>query len=196
MSSEDFQLLDNEPFDNSIIKRNFTKVYHQQRAQLNQSDQHLEFFFGENNNYHQIGKSYLEFDTTVRRNNNADFDNNDPIRLTTNAFGYVFKEARLGATSGSYLEHNNFVGQISTIMRALTSKDGDLLSQFDNINEKVVLNNNGTQNDANTTEIIRNTSLKKMLIDNHNNVGQEVNKGKIKGQLPLEHIFGFCKTFK
>ena len=35
-----------------------------------------------------------------------------------------------------------------------------------------------------------------MLIDNHNFVGQEVNKGKIKGQLPLEHIFGFCKTLK
>ena len=28
MSLEDFQLLDNEPFDNSIIKRDFTKVFH------------------------------------------------------------------------------------------------------------------------------------------------------------------------
>ena len=35
-----------------------------------------------------------------------------------------------------------------------------------------------------------------MLIDNHNIVGQEVNKGKIKAQMPLEHIFGFCKSFK
>ena len=35
-----------------------------------------------------------------------------------------------------------------------------------------------------------------MLIDNHNVVGQEVNKGKIKGHLPLEHIFGFCKSFR
>ena len=35
-----------------------------------------------------------------------------------------------------------------------------------------------------------------MLINNHDFVGQEDNKGKIKGQLPLEHIFGFCKTFK
>ena len=35
-----------------------------------------------------------------------------------------------------------------------------------------------------------------MLINNHNVVGQEVNKGKIKGQLPLENIFGFCKSFK
>ena len=31
-----------------------------------------------------------------------------------------------------------------------------------------------------------------MLITNH----EAANRGKIKGQLPLEHIFGFCKTFK
>ena len=28
MSLEDFQLLDNEPLDNSIIKRDFTKINH------------------------------------------------------------------------------------------------------------------------------------------------------------------------
>ena len=44
MSLEDFQLLDNEPFDNSIIKRDFSKVYHQRGEQLTQSDQHIEFF--------------------------------------------------------------------------------------------------------------------------------------------------------
>ena len=37
MSLEDFQLLDNEPFDKSIIKTDFSKVHHQQGAQLNQS---------------------------------------------------------------------------------------------------------------------------------------------------------------
>ena len=42
MSLEDFQLLDNEPFDNSIIKRDFTKFYHQQGAPLNQSGQNIE----------------------------------------------------------------------------------------------------------------------------------------------------------
>ena len=30
MSSEDFQLLDNEPIDNSVIKRDFKKIYHRQ----------------------------------------------------------------------------------------------------------------------------------------------------------------------
>ena len=32
-----------------------------------------------------------------------------------------------------------------------------------------------------------------MLIDNHE---EDVNRGYIKAQLPLEHIFGFCRTFK
>ena len=45
MSLQDFQLLDNESFDNFIIKRVFTKFYHQQGAQLNLSDQNSEFIF-------------------------------------------------------------------------------------------------------------------------------------------------------
>ena len=184
MSLEDFQLLDNEPFDNSIIKRDFLKIYHQQGAQLNQSDQNIEFIFGENNNYHQVGNSYLEFDITVRREDNANFTNNSRIRLTNNAFAYCFKEARLSVTSGSDLEHNKYCGQVSTIMRVLFSKDDDLLSQFDNINE------------GNADAEFDSTSLKKMLIDNHDIAGQEVNKGKIKGHLSLENIFGFCKSFK
>ena len=55
MSLEDFQLIDNEPIDNSIVKRDYTKVYHQQEANLNDSNQKVEFSFGENNIYHQIG---------------------------------------------------------------------------------------------------------------------------------------------
>ena len=73
----------------------------------------------------------------------------DRIRLTNNGLAYVFQEAVLATTSGSNLENNKFVGQISTIMRALTSKDGDLLSQFDNINE------------GNTNDDLDSTSLKK-----------------------------------
>ena len=169
MSLEDLQLFDNEPFDNSILKRDFLKVYHQQGAQLNQSDQNVEFIFSENNNYNQIGNSYLEFDITVRRNDNNDFDKYSAIRLTNNGFGYVFKEGRLSATSGSDLEHNKFVGQVSTNMRTLTNKDGDLLSQFDNINEK-------EEPVAEIEDNIKCTSLKKMLI---NNQTTPVNKCKI-----------------
>ena len=45
MSLEGFHLLDNEPLDNSIIKRDFTKIYHRQGDQLYQSDQKNEFLF-------------------------------------------------------------------------------------------------------------------------------------------------------
>ena len=121
MSLEDFQLLDSEAFDNSIVKRDFMKVYHQQGAQLNDSDQYIKFLFGENNNYHQIGNAYLEYDITVQ-DPNAVFDNNSRIRLTNNGLAYVFQEAVLATTSGSNLEHNKFVGQTSTIMRVLIVK--------------------------------------------------------------------------
>ena len=52
MSLEDFQFLDIEPNDNSIIKRHFTEKYRLQGDQLNQWDQNIEFIFGENNNHH------------------------------------------------------------------------------------------------------------------------------------------------
>ena len=135
MSLEDFQLLDNEPLDNSIIKRDFTKIYHRQGDQLNQSDQNIGFIFGENNNYHQIGNAYLEFKITVRKNDDTNFHFDDPVRLKNNGFAFCFKEGRLSTTIGSDIEINKFCGQVSTIMRAISNKDGDLLSQFDNINE-------------------------------------------------------------
>ena len=181
MSLEDFQLLDNESIDNSIIKRNFLKVYHQQGAQLNDPDQNIEFIFGDNNNYHQIGNSYLQFDITVRPQLIADaFGEDSPIRLVNNAFAHCFKQGVIDTTGGMEIENIKFLGQVSTIMKSLTSKDGDLLSQFDNINERE------------TEDNIRSTSLYKMLISNH----IEANRGRIKGQLLLEDIFGFCKTFK
>ena len=189
MSLEDFQLLDNEPFDNSIIKRDFTKIYHQQGAQLNQSDQNIEFIFGENNNYHQIGNGYLEFNITVRKHDTTNFHVEDPIRLVNNGYAFCFKEARLSTNIGSDIEHNKFCGQVSTIMKVLSNKDDDLLSQFGNINENDIpllerLTELPTQ--------IRDTPHQKMLIDNH----LDANRGKIKGYLYLEDIFGFCKTFK
>ena len=181
MRLEDFQLLDNEPIDKSIIKRDYFKIYHQQGANLNDPAQNVEFIFGENNNYHQIRNAYLEFDITVK-NPAANFDDNSEIRLMNNAFACCFKEARLSTTGGSDIEHNKYVGQTSTIMKVIMNQDGDLLSQFDNINEEIGA-------DAATADIIRSSSLKQMLIDNHTT---DANKGKIKGYLSSEHIFGFC----
>ena len=176
MIFEDSQILDNEPFDNSIIKRDFTKIYHRQGDQLNQSDQNIEFIFGENNNYHQIGNAYLEFKFTVRKNDDTIFYHEDPIRLIKNGFAYCFKEARLSTTIGSDIEINNFCGQVSTIMRAISNKDGDLLSQFDNNNENDIPIFEGL---ADLPPQFRSKPHQKMLIDNHT----DVNEGKIKGYL-------------
>ena len=189
MSLEDFQLLDNEPLDNSIIKRDFTKIYHRQGDQLNRSDQNIEFIFGENNNYQQIGNAYLEFNITVRKNDTTNFHNEDPIRLVNNAFAFCFEKARLTTSIGGDIEINKFCGQISTIMRVISNRDGDLLSQFDNINENDIPI---LKRLADLPVQIRDTPHQKMLIDNHT----DANKGKIKGYLYLEDIFGFCKTFK
>ena len=182
MSLEDFQLIDNEPIDNSIVKRDYAKVYHQSGANLNDSNQNVEFIFGENNNYHQIGNAYLEFDITIRKvveiPNNPILINTDEIRLINNAFAYCFTQATLSTTGGMDLEDIKYVGQVSTIMRLLTSKDSDLTSYFDKNGESVIDDNN---------------PLKQMLINNHD---EAANKGNIKGHLALEHIFGFCKTFK
>ena len=74
-------------------------------------------------------------------------------------------------------------------MRVISNKDGDLLSQFDNINENDIPILNRL---ADLPVQIRDTLHQKMLINNHT----DVNRGKIKGYLYLEDIFGFCKTFK
>ena len=182
MSLEDSLFLDNEPLDNSIIERDFIKIYHRQRDQLNQSDQNIEFIFGENNIYHQIGYAYLEFNITVRKNDTTNFHNDDPIRLVDNAFAFCFKEARLTTSIGGDIKVNTIFGQLSTIMRAISNKDGDVLSQFDNINE------NGIPVLYRLADLpvkIRDTPHQKMLINNHT----DANKGKIKGYLYIEDIF-------
>ena len=176
MSLEDFQLLDNEPLDNIIIKRDFTKIYHRQGDQLNQSNQNIEFIFGENNNYHQIGNAYLEFNITIRKSDDTKFHHEDPVGLVNNGFALCLKEARLGTTIGSDFEINKFCGPISTIMKSISNKDGDLLSQFDKINE---IDIPIPERLADLPPQIRSTPHQKMLIDNHT----DAKKGKIKGYL-------------
>ena len=189
MNLEDFQLLDNEPIDNSIIKRDLLKIYHQQGAQLNQADQNIEFIFAENNNYHQIGNGCVEFDTTVRKSDITNFPCDDPVRLVNNGFAFCFKEARLSTTIGTDNEHNKFCGQVSTIMELISNKDGDLLLQYDNINENDI---SVLSRIADSPPQIRDTPQQKLLINNHT----DNNEGKIKGYLYLEEISGFCKKFE
>ena len=62
MGAESFQLFDGTKFYNSMWTRDFTELYHQQNAQLNQADKIVELFFGKIFSYYQIGNSYLQFD--------------------------------------------------------------------------------------------------------------------------------------
>ena len=79
----------------------------------------------------------------------------------------------------SDIEHKKYVGQVSSIIRALTSKDEDLLPHFDKTVE--------AQAEINIT------SCKHLLVDNHD-VAASISK--IRGKIPREFLFGFCGTFK
>ena len=103
----------------------------------------------------------------------------DFIWLVKNAFAYCFKKVGLSTTRNSDKEHNKYVGQVSTLMTPLKSKDGGLLSHFDEIEE--------------SHAEIKNTSLIHLLVKKPD---IPVNESKIKGQLPWEILFGFCRTYK
>ena len=83
---------------------------------------------------------------------------------------------------------SKFCGQISTSMRVISNKDGDLLSQFDNFNENDIPILHRL---ADLPVQIRDTPHQTMLIDIHT----DANEGKIKEYFYLEDIFGFFKTF-
>ena len=156
---------------------------------MNQSDQIIEIVFGENNSYHQIGNGYLEFYITVRKSDSTNFHYDDPMRLVNNAFAFCFKEARVSTILGSDIETNKFCGQVPTNMRVISNKDGDLLSQIDNINENDIP---VLERLAGLPLHIQSTPHQNLLINNHTNA----NKGKRKRHLNLEDVFGFCKSFK
>ena len=181
MSAEDFQLIDNEKIDDSIIKRDFIKIYHQSGANVDAENSQIKFHFGENHNFIQVGNGYLEFDIRIRRDDGNAFTivapGNDIIRLVNNAFAYTIHDARISTSAGVEIEQNKYVGPSSTIMRLITQKDGDLSTYFDVTDE--------------SEDKINNSSLKKILIDNHT----EANRGLIRGHLPLEYIFGFARSF-
>ena len=80
MSTEGFQLIDDSKIDDSIIKRDFIKIYHQHGAEVNNENQKNKFYFGENFNYIQIGNSYLEIDILVRKSDRTNFAKADEVR--------------------------------------------------------------------------------------------------------------------
>ena len=180
MSLDDFQLLDNEPLDESIIKGEFLEVYHQQGAQLNDQLQKVESISGENNNHHQVANSYLEFNISVRHPT-AGFNNNAEIRFANFGVAFCFDQVTISTTGGMEIQHVKILGQGSINMTSSTSNDSELLSYFNK--------NNDTDENASMNK----NSLNAWLNNSHD---ENVNRGRIKGHLPLKHIFGFCKTFK
>ena len=144
MSAEDFEMIDDSKIDDSIIKRDFIKIYHQHGAEVNNENQNIKFFFGENLNYIQIGNAYLEIDILVRKADRTNFANADDIRLVNNGLAYIFQEGRISTSAGTETEHNKNLGNVSTIMRLLTQNDGDLSSYFDKIDETEAGINNST----------------------------------------------------
>ena len=88
-------------------------------------------------------------------------------------------QGKISTTGGGDVEQNKNVGPVSTVMKFLTTTDADFLSHFDKIDE--------------TQDEIGKTSIKHLLFNNYDIA---VNEGKIEGKLPLEHIFGFCRTLK
>ena len=118
----------------------------------------------------------MEFDITIRRNDNTIFPYDDPIELVKNGYAYCFKEARLNTTIVIDIEHNKFCGEVSTFMRVETNKDGDLSSQFDNNND---IDNPIFERLADLQRHIQDTPQQKKLINNH----IDANKGEIKGYI-------------
>ena len=57
------------------------------------------------------------------------------IRLVKNAFAYTIHDARISTSAGIEIEQNKLVGPVSTIMRLVPLKDGDLTTYFDKIDE-------------------------------------------------------------
>ena len=90
----------------------------------------------------------------------------DVIRLVNTAFGYCYKEAKLSTKGASDIEHNKHCGQVSTNMRLLTSKEGDVLSHFEKIDK--------------SESQIRKTSPKHQLNNNHDVA--VILKSEIKGK--------------
>ena len=74
-------------------------------------------------------------------------------------------------------------------MKVLSYEDGDLLILFDNNNENIIPI---PERLLDLPPQIRDTTQQKMLINNHT----DAKKGKTKGYLTREDIFGFCKSFK
>ena len=98
--------------------------------------------------------------------------------MVNNGFAFGFKERNITTTGGMEIEDVKFFGQVPSIMRSSTNKDGHLLSYVNFINDT----------DANTS--MNNIALNDRLIISHS---VAVDRGKNGSQLPLENKIGIVK---
>ena len=84
-----------------------------------------------------------------------------------NAFAYTIHDSRTSTWAGTENEQNKFNGRVSTIMRPITQRDGDLSTYVDVTDEK--------------ENAMKYTSIKQIHINNH----AEANWGLIRGHLLL-----------
>ena len=169
--SEIYAIDDKYFLDNSTVKRNIKTIKHRAGAQLNERDQLVEFAFGENNTYIQIGEAYLKINLTLRKDDNTNYGEEDDVRLVNNALAYLYSEARLKTSSGKDLEICKHMGRTTTMYKMLRSQDNDLLTYFAKDDEE----------------------LRERIIVNY---ADDANRGKLIAHLPLKDIFGFCDSFK
>ena len=165
MNSDNYQLLDDTRNKNLTVKRDFAEICHRKNVpkNSNESGKIIDIFFVEKPNQ-QFGNENLQFDMKSKNGDYFEADSHESIRLVKIELGRMFKEAYFFTTGGTDMESNNFVGQVSTIMRVLTSKTRDSSSYFAKNNE----NNN------------KHTSSKEMINEIH---VTQADKRKIIGQL-------------
>ena len=88
-------------------------------------------------------------------------------------YAFSFNEVRLSTTSGSDIEHNKFGDQVSTILKVISNKDGDIISHIDKFNENDIP---VPKRLLKPPPQISDTPHQEMLINNHT----DANKSKIK----------------
>ena len=102
-------------------------MYHQHGAQINDENQSIKFRLGEHLMYIQVGNGYLEVDIRVGKADKTNFvvakdKTNEFLRLGDNTFAFLIHSARISTLAGTEIEHTNFVGPTSTIMRLITHR--------------------------------------------------------------------------
>ena len=121
------------------LKKDFMKIYHQHGAEVNIENQHNEIHFGGNLSYIQVGNPYLEIEIEVEKGAGTTLTIADYYRPVNIEMTYIFQEVRLSRSSGTETEQNSYLGPVSTIMRLLTHKDGDLSSFLDKVYERELI---------------------------------------------------------